>query len=223
MRRPNPMKMVDAVLAGARPPGRSWAWRLAAMVAVCGGMYGLVMGSFAGFGGDRGWQVLASALKMPFLILATLSLSLPSFFVMNTLMGVRADFGEAIRAVLSSQAVLTIVLVSLAPVTALWYVSTSAYQAAILFNAAMFTVASLGAQIRLRAAYAPLIRRNPVHGRLLAFWLFLFALVGIQMGWLLRPFVGDPAQPFQLFRDNAWGNAYVIVARMVGQQVGLGR
>ena len=31
-------------------------------------------------------------------------------------------------------------------------------------------------------------------------WVALFALVGAQMGWVLRPFVGDPSRPFAWFR-----------------------
>lgn len=33
-------------------------------------------------------------------------------------------------------------------------------------------------------------------------WMFLFALVGAQMGWVLRPFIGDPSQPFSFFRPR---------------------
>jgi hypothetical protein len=35
------------------------------------------------------------------------------------------------------------------------------------------------------------------------------------MAWVLRPFVGDPNQPTHFFREGAWGNAYVEVARMI--------
>ncbi|WP_224364686.1 hypothetical protein [Hyalangium versicolor] len=31
-------------------------------------------------------------------------------------------------------------------------------------------------------------------------WVGVFALVGAQMAWILRPFIGDPEQPFQWFR-----------------------
>ena len=31
-------------------------------------------------------------------------------------------------------------------------------------------------------------------------WVIIFALVGAQMSWVLRPFVGDPSLPFQWFR-----------------------
>ena len=31
-------------------------------------------------------------------------------------------------------------------------------------------------------------------------WMVVFGLVGAQMGWVLRPFLGDPTKPFSWFR-----------------------
>ncbi len=121
-------RRADAILRGK--PGAS-AWQL---VLGCGLAYGAVMGAFAW----RPGQVAISAVKVPLLLLATLFLSLPSYFVLNTLLGLRSDFATAWRAVVASQAGLTIILVSLAPLTAFWYASSSDYRSAILFNALMF-------------------------------------------------------------------------------------
>lgn len=33
-------------------------------------------------------------------------------------------------------------------------------------------------------------------------WVVVFGLVGAQMGWVLRPFIGNPAQPFEWFRPR---------------------
>lgn len=33
-------------------------------------------------------------------------------------------------------------------------------------------------------------------------WIALFGLVGAQMAWVLRPFIGNPDQPFTLFRER---------------------
>jgi hypothetical protein len=33
-------------------------------------------------------------------------------------------------------------------------------------------------------------------------WVMLFGLVGAQMGWVLRPFIGNPALPFAWFRER---------------------
>ena len=191
------------------------AGRLAGYVALCGAAYGGVMGTFGGLAGDRPWQVAYSALKVPLLLLATLLLSLPSFFVLNTLLGLRADFARALRVLVGAQAGLTIVLVALAPVTVLWYASSADYPTAILFNALMFAAASLGAQVLVRRGYRGLIARDPRHRWLLRAWIVVYAFVGVQMGWLLRPFVGAPGRPVQFFREDSWGNAYVVVARMI--------
>ena len=41
-------------------------------------------------------------------------------------------------------------------------------------------------------------------------WAVLFAFVGIQMAWNLRPFLGDRGEPFRLFRSYE-GNFYAAV------------
>ena len=91
---------------------------------------------------------------------------------------------------------------------------------AIVFNAVMFAVASAAAQAVLRRLYRPLIARDPRHRRLLRAWVIVYAFVGIQMGWVLRPFIGDPSKPTQFFRDGAWGNAYVEVAKQAWRAAG---
>lgn len=202
-------RQVEAILGGRPAPG---AW---AIVIGCGLAYGGVMGLFGG----RLVQVAYSAVKVPLLLGATLMLSLPSYFVLNTLLGLRNDFAAAWRAVVASQAGLTIILVSLAPITAFWYLSAANYRLAILFNTMMFAVASLGAQGVLLRGYRPLIAQEPKHRWLLRIWIFLYAFVGIQMGWNLRPFVGDPEQPIGFFRAGPWENAYLVVAQILWEAV----
>ena len=199
------LRRADDVLRG-RPVSYPWSF-----LVLCGLLYGGVMGAFGG----RPWQVVFSALKVPLLLLATLGLSLPSYFVANTLLGLRSDFAAALRAIVASQAALTIVLAALAPLTAFWYASSTHYYAAILFNAAMFAVASLASQVVLARAYGPLIAQSAKHRLLLRFWIVIYAFVGIQMGWVLRPFVGSPLQPVRFFRGREFENAYVIVVRMI--------
>lgn len=179
------------------------------LVAVFGMTYGVVMGSY---GGVRPLQMLYSCIKMPLLLLATFALSLPSFFVANTLLGVRDDFAQCFRALVATLAGLTIILASFAPFTALWYVSTSSYDGAKMFNLLMFGIASISAQLLLRQFYRPLVERDPRHRALLRLWLVIFGFVGVQMGWVLRPFIGKPNTPTQFFRADAWSNAYVEVA-----------
>ena len=188
---------------------------LTVVLCLFGMTYGGVMGSFAGVFGERFLQVVYSAVKVPILLMVTFGLSLPFFFVVNSLYGLRDDFGKVLRALLATQAGVTVILASLSPLTALWYVSYDNYRAAILFNAMMFAAASLSAQMILRQFYRPLIEQNPMHGRLLKLWITIYGFVGIQMGWTLRPFIGHPDSPTQFFRDEAWGNAYLELYRII--------
>ncbi len=176
-----------------------------------GAFYGAVMATFGGLAGDRSLQVLYTALKVPLLILGTFGLTLPTFFVVNSLLGLRADFAAAVRGLVATQAGVAIVLASLTPYTLLFYVTSDDYHAASFFNSLMFTVASVAGQVLLRRHYGPLIARNARHRLTVRLWLLLYAFVGIQMCWVLRPFLGWKDMPVTFFRQEAWGNAYVIL------------
>ncbi|MEQ1935056.1 MAG: hypothetical protein ABL962_14450 [Fimbriimonadaceae bacterium] len=188
---------------------------------VCGMFYGAVMGSFADEHGPRLLQMLFSALKVPLLVGATFGLSLPAYFVVTTLMGLRDDFELAVRALLATQAVLAILLASFAPFTLLWYFSSRNYSSALLFNGLMFGLASLCAQRVLARLFLPMIQRDARHRLMMLVWLGTYSFIGIQMAWVLRPFVGNPADPTTFFRQEAWGNAYEELVKLAGRVFGI--
>lgn len=193
--------------------------RMAGCLVACGLLYGAAMGSFRGLAAQPQWarQMAYSAVKVPLLLTATFAISLPSFFVLSSLLGLRRDFAKAVRSLVAAQAGLAIVLASLAPLTLVWYASSAVYSQALLFNGAMFAIASLAAQWLVRGYYRPLIAINHRHRWVLWGWLLVYTLVGIQMAWLLRPFVGSPAYEVRFLRPDPWDNAYEFVARLVWQ------
>ena len=193
--------------------------RLVAMIVICGAFYGAVMGAFGVRQHGHAIQLLYGAIKVPMLLTISFFLTLPSFMVLNTLLGVRSDARQVLHALLSMQAGLTVVLASLAPFTAFWYVNAFGYDRALLFNGIMFAVATLAAQWILRRAYRPLVARNPRHRVLLRIWVLIYAFVAIQMAWVLRPFIGDPNGAVTFFRREAWGNAYVEILRIVFRSI----
>lgn len=211
-------RLADGVLRGespardARPRARPGA--LALLVLSFGFLYGAAMGSYGGMAGARIWQIVYAAVKLPFMLLATFAIGLPSFFVLNTLLGLRGDFARVLRALLVTQAGLTVILASLGPFTLFVYVMGIGYERALVFNGMMFAIASASAQIMLRREYEPLIRANPRHRTMLRVWLVIYVFVGVQMGWVLRPFLGDPAMPVRFFREGSFTNAYVVILEL---------
>ncbi len=211
---------VDSFLRGSGPFSadqvwpRPWWW-LPAMVIGFGSIYGMIMGTFDLGSIERLPMLAYGGIKVPLLLLATTALCLPVFVLFNTILGLGDDLREATEAILAGQAGLSIALASLSPVTALWYLSSDNYTAARLFNMAAFTAgAAVGGFIMWRC-YRRLIRRNRCHHIMLAAWLCLYAFVGIQMGWTLRPFIGNPGMPVSFFRQGAFTNAYLAVARII--------
>ena len=198
--------------------------QVAIIVLVFGPIYGAAMGAYAFVVGQRSLieqlpQMVYSGVKVPLLIAVTVSIALPSFFVISTLLGLRNDFRDSLRAIISAQAGLTVILASLFPITLFVYASmeplASSYAMAILFNAAMFGVASFAAQVLLSAYYRELIERNRRHLWMCRMWIFVYAFVGIQAGYVLRPFIGSPSVEPSFLRRESFQNAYVKVFSLV--------
>jgi hypothetical protein len=227
---PASLNAVDRLLRGEgefAPTGQetsakrgSVATQLTVIVAA-GMAYGAVMGSFGGLA-DSGWkQALVSAVKVPFLFMVTFLICLPSFFVLNVLSGLQRDFQRVLTAVLSFQAVASLVLASVGPIIFLMNVSTELYGFMVLCNGVMFGIASLTGHGIMRRHYRVLIASDQRHRALYRVWILLYTFVGIQMAWTLRPFIGAPDMPVQFFRHGAWGNAYVVLWRLIVDLLGL--
>ena len=189
------------------------------IIILAGALYGAIMGSFAGHGPIRWTQILFSAIKVPLLMGVSFALTVPSFFILNTLLGLRNDFRVAVRAVATAQAGLAITLAALCPFVLLWYASCADYPWAILFNGLMFAIATTAGQVLLRRYYRTLVAINPRHRTTLGIWTIAYAFVAIQMAWVLRPFVGGPSQATTFFRPGAWGNAYLMIFDLVWNSV----
>jgi len=211
---------IDEFLRGGGPfhPTRikrlPW-WSLAVLILCFSPLYGGLMGSFHFVSAERVWQVAFAGIKMPLLLFATSVLCLPAFFVLNSVLGLRDDLRESLLAILAGQAALSIVLAALGPLTRFWYFSGSTYRAALLFNAGAFALATFAGHIVMSRYYRQLIRRHRHHRIGLYAWVSMYAFVGIQMGWTLRPFIGSPNMPVAFFRDGPFSNAYVVVAGLV--------
>jgi hypothetical protein len=209
-------QIVEALSAGAESRAKRLLRprTLVSTIVVAGAFYGGFMGSYACHSVERIRMVAFAAIKVPMLILATTALCLPGFFVFNTVAGLRDAFGRAIRAILGGQAGSALALASLAPVIRFVYASGVDHRWALIVNTGFFTLATIAGQMVLLRLYRPLIAEQPRHVQMLRLWLCLYAFVGTQLGWMLRPFVGAAGIPVTFFRDEPFSNAYVAVAHL---------
>lgn len=183
-------------------------------------LYGGLMGSWgmwdAGSMSGGGWlQVLFSAIKVPLLLGGTFFLSLPCFFVLYALAGLAPEFRRVVFVLAGTQEAFAAVLLSLVPFTLLWYGSTTDYTDAVLFNGMIFGIAAAARQIMFRRACGEILMRHYRHRLLLRLWFLVYAFLGVQASWLLRPFIGMPGMKPEFIRSEGWSNAYVEIAAMI--------
>lgn len=197
--------------------------QLVMIVVLLAAAYGFFMGWYGIFSRTQPEYraVLACLLKVPALFLLTLLICFPSLYVFSTLLGSRLSFGATLKVLLGIVAITVTVLASFGPIVAFFAVSTENYSFMKLLNVAFFAVAGmLGVGALLKALRLLLVADTaaptdapPVLGaparenepdwqvrRVFRIWILIYALVGAQMGWVLRPLVGDPHQPFTWFR-----------------------
>ena len=219
-----PTSSLKSILRG-QAPSSEWASSLSinsliGLIVLCGAIYGACMGGYSAVGGVRILQSLFSATKVPLLLIITFSLSLPSFFIFNSLNGLRDDFKEVLRSLLAAQAGQMVLLASLAPYVILWNFSVNGHVPTILFNAALFGISAFGGQLMLRRLYERLIAKDDRHRPMLKLWLLTYVFIAVQLSWTLRPFIGDPMRPTSFLRPDAWGNAYIAVFGIVRKLFG---
>lgn len=221
---------------------------LVASAIALGCTYGVFMGLFAllrggGLAGNAG-QFLATVVKVPLLFLLTLLVTFPSLYVVSALFDSRLRFFETLRLLVLAILVDLALLASLGPVTGFFTLSTESYPFMVLLNVVLFAIAGLaglgflrkalggvfGGALHAAAAPAegaagaepsapPRQRVGAPEQRVFRVWLLIYAVVGAQMGWILRPFIGHPGLPFQLFRsrESNFFQAVLESIRQLGQ------
>jgi hypothetical protein len=124
---------------------------------------------------------------------------------------------------LTAVSVISVLLFSFAPITLFFLISTFNYQFIILLNVAIFAITGF---IGIKFLYQgmQLLSKEDEEGlttrmSILRFWLILYAFVGTQLAWTLRPFFGTPDSPFVLFRELE-GNFYLSLVQALGEILG---
>ena len=188
-------------------------------------IYGLIMGAQSlihGYSG--GWKYsLAAAIKLPLLFLLTMAICMPLVYVLNVLIGAREQFRVVFGLLMSSLAVTSILLAASAPILAFFMLSTKSYPFIKFLNVVIFTVAGLyGVWYLSRGMHwiasgggeqSPQ-QTKPNVGTIITWWLVTYGIVGTQMAWMMRPFIGHPGTPFSIFREQG-SNFYIDVGNAI--------
>jgi hypothetical protein len=183
---------------------------------VLGCSYGAFMGLYAALRKEAPstTQLAYTTVKVPLLFLLTLFVTFPSLYVFGALGGSVLRFRQSLRLLLVALTVNFAVLASFGPVTGFFTLSTDSYPFMVLLNVVVFAIAGLIGVGFLRRALRVLFDGDPAAATvetrqrsersqiIFTVWSLIFGVVGAQMAWILRPFVGTPELPAEFLRPR---------------------
>jgi hypothetical protein len=183
-------------------------------------IYGAIIGSFGGW-----LQMFVSAIKLPALYLLTMIICLPTLYFFDIIAGSKRTFGQYLGLLLSSMAIISVLLFGFAPITLFFRLSINDYHFFILLNVIILAITGLiGINFFYKTMIMKLIKEQLLDNKqrilVVKSWLYLYGFVGSQLGWTLRPFFGFNQQNFALFRPIE-SNFYVEVLKIIGSLLGI--
>ncbi len=174
------------------------------------------MGIYAG-----GLQILFAAIKVPVLLLISLYLTVPSYYVLYLLLGGKRTLAQTVTLLLFGFTIMSTVLMAFVPVN-LFFILTTAkspatYAFTVLFNIAIFTLGGFFA-LTYFIKGAKFLYREPYENWKPAFLLgsLILMFVGTQLAWVLRPYFNY----YPLFIRPLESNFYTAVVELIARYMG---
>ena len=181
-------------------------------------LYGAVLGSTHSL-----WQTLSSAVKLPLLFLATLIVCSPTLYFFNVLFGSNQSLTQNVALILTAITVTSVILLSFAPIVVFFLLTTSNYQFFKIMNVIIFAISGIVGVVFLsqgmRIVSAAGKEGASARRWVMWLWVIVYAFVGSQMAWTLRPFIGYPDAKFELVRELG-GNFYSNILISLGEVLG---
>ena len=179
-------------------------------------IYGATMGVFP----SEKVHIFYDVIKVPLLLLVTLYVSLPTYYVLDSFSGSEVSFKQMAAVLLSSFAIMSTVLLAFVPVSLFFILTTpdptnfQTYAFIVLLNVGIFTVAGL-AGIAYQAAGMEIVHSNRrwVDGFLIGLLVQVF--VGTQLACVLRPYFDGG-----VFLRPLSGNFYISLFRLLARFLG---
>ncbi len=195
--------------AASNTGNRRNALRLLALAAGGLAAYGFIMGIHHSVA-----QALAAAVKLPLLFLGACAITMPAFHFIGLHLGSRLFPGQTIVVCANGMAITGVLAASFAPISLFFLLSGSGYSFLILAHVAIIGFCSSAGASTMNRNLRRLRERSgeqPSPGADWCFpaWVALYAIVGTQLAYLMRPFVGS-GETFILLNTDP-GNFYEAV------------
>jgi len=199
-----------------RPDNKGRLYSCLFWIILGSGLYGATIGLWR-----APMQASFVAIKFPILILLTTLGNGLLNGILAQLLGAPMSFRQSITAIFISFAIASIILGSLAPLTFFMVLNAppmdsakaaNAHDLIILADVAIISFAGVTANLHLFRLLQFINQSKLRASQILFAWLTGNLLLGGQLSWIMRPFIGTPTAPVEFLRNNPFnGNFFEIV------------
>jgi len=211
----------DEISRWLAEPGMNWGATCVLVILIGSGLYGFTVGLWR-----APLQSLYTAIKFPLLIFLTCAGNALLNGLLAQLLGSGLSFRQTSVAILMSFALTGLILGALSPVSLFVLYNTPAlgskvtvlgHSITLLTHVSFIACAGLIANRRLYRLLEKISGSRRTARTVLLSWLGGNFLLGSQLAWILRPFIGSPGLAIEFLRDDPLrGNFYEAVGRALG-------
>lgn len=210
------MGIPDELAGLIKKTGNDCLYSCFILAILCSSIYGMSVGIWR-----APLQGVYVAMKFPLLIvLVTIGNALINSIFAKVL-GAKLTFRESFLAVLMSFAIASVILASFAPLMLclIWNCppvsdpnSTISHHGILLFSVGTIAFAGVVSNLHLYKLVLHLTGSKKESKRIIFSWLAVNLLLGSQLSWIMRPFIGGPKGAVEFLRENAFvGNFFEAV------------
>lgn len=185
-------------------PGWRRSLACAGAIVLGAGFYGFTLGLW-----HAPLQSLYTAIKFPLLVFLTCGANAVLNGLFAQVLGLELSFRQTTQTILLSFALAALILAALGPVILflLWNTPplgtpSTAYNVLLSTHVLVIALAGVIGNLRLLRLLESLTFNRPRARAVLFSWLAGNLLLGSQLAWVLRPFVGSPGLPIEFLRPN---------------------
>lgn len=178
-----------------------------------GALYGASMGTYVG-----GVQILFDAIKIPLLFLVSVFVSLPTYYVLNGILGGEMSLKQMAVLFMISITVMATMMIAFLPVTLFFMLTTpertfATYAFTVLLNVFFFGISGVTAVSYLLRGFSKIHGENKKWVPAMITGSGVLAFVGTQLAWVLRPYFHLSAT----FIAPPSGNFYIALIELVAR------
>lgn len=190
------------------------------LIAIFTFLYGLIMGSYNGLP-----QSLMSGIKLWGLFLLTLLICFPSFYIVQIVLGSKIGIKQLSIMLLSGLVMVSTIMLAFGPIVLFFQLSGGNYNFLQLLHVAVLIFSGVFGMRVVLDSLKNACDNQEVYPKIglsvFKIWVIIFAIVGFQLSWNLRPFLGEQGRSFEVFRESTQGNVYTTVLGSLGKLMGI--